>query len=559
MKGSIKLTVGLLLPCILGYGQFSSQNTIAIGTGATVQLHSADLDQDDDNDLVAVIDSGRTVLWYKNSDGLGTMVFGDTIASGLSTNTKVALADFDGDGSIDAAIASTAETQVFWKANDGDGMFGPAQFVNLDIPIDQIFWSNSYNYFSLVAADLVGDTMPELLINGDSIFWVVNDLGLGFHSSGSAPPFTPDTIRRKAVLLVGDMDLDGDKDIITHRDYLDGVLMSENIDGNGETWAVSLISPGLEAAPKDRNMQLLDVDGDGDLDIMGQDHYVFWCRNLAADGQLGQFERLRYRGMHDGFNIGAAGHLGCDHASIIYNGRSWSTFQSNLGNFSPLVAFGNTPYQTTHVVLAELNGDGRNDLVHARPDSIFWRANTIVSETATAPQVYLNGNPALGGSLFTDELPATFTSSSEVISVFDDPNIGSPSSEVYISLLGYDDYQVGDTVRIIASSASPDSCASHSMVEYVITTPVGLETNEMKDYFVFPNPNNGQFEVVLDGTTSYQATRMVDLQGRLVLERQVTGERILIDGTALTCGVYILQLQNENGWSAPARVVLTEW
>jgi len=106
-----------------GTGQFSLFQNVSSGIYAN---HSklADLDGDGDLDLfqTARIDQFDQLI-FKN-DGNGTFTLFSTITPNTYSKAGVALADFDGDGDIDAVMSSASSTSdnEYWT-NDGNGNF----------------------------------------------------------------------------------------------------------------------------------------------------------------------------------------------------------------------------------------------------------------------------------------------------------------------------------------------------------------------------------------------------------------------------------------------------
>lgn len=65
--------------------------------------------------------------------------------------------------------------------------------------------------------------------------------------------------------ITGDMDADGDKDIIAAIEYSDQIVWYENGGGFTPTWTPHLVSPFTDAA---HGIFGSDLDSDGNLDIL---------------------------------------------------------------------------------------------------------------------------------------------------------------------------------------------------------------------------------------------------------------------------------------------------
>ena len=193
----------------------------------------------------------------------------------------IALGDIDGDGDDDlVAFLGTPETRVAWWDNPGDGS-GNWDFVEvgttLGLPGDRI-----------EIADLNQDTRPDIIItetnnstSGSALNWfqAPEDPRGGVWTRITVD----DDLGALNSLDVGDMDNDGDTDIITggHRG-LKRVVIWEN-DGMGG-FSSHVVDQGKESH---LGARIADMDGDDDLDILSicWDDYPFlhlW-RNNAVD------------------------------------------------------------------------------------------------------------------------------------------------------------------------------------------------------------------------------------------------------------------------------------
>ena len=114
-------------------------------------------------------------------------------------------------------------------------------------------------------------------INDDRLTWFENVAGDG--STWSLRPIAlPDALS----VAVGDMDRDGDLDVIYGTNVRVGWY--ENL-GGAATWADHLIGTG-SAAP---TLAVGDLDGDADLDVVGGGR---WYRNVAGNGTVWTREEL---------------------------------------------------------------------------------------------------------------------------------------------------------------------------------------------------------------------------------------------------------------------------
>ena len=92
--------------------------------------------------------------------------------------------------------------------------------------------------------------------------------------------------------------------------------------------------------------------------------------------------------------------------------------------------------------------------------------------------------------------------------------------------------------------------------------PAPLDIDELGDdkkpeLLVFPNPNNGHFEVVLSQQMDHFLVDVLDLNGKVVLSNieRYNSNSLAIDGSMLDAGVYIVRIMNENGQIGVRRII----
>ena len=229
--------------------------------------------------------------------------------------------DINGDGNVDLALAVNEgiETSRYYPGN-GDGTFGDPIFLAIN-PSSEI-----------VAADFNGDMFIDLLQgvrdNPSRLY-----LGDGAGNLGS-PLSVLDTDRVLAV-AVGDLDKDGDLDLVTGTGHPGGEPSTpdnlapnryylNNIIGTGE---MSFAGADIGADMDDtRAIALADMDGDGDLDVIAGNDETTPGSNRVYLNQL----------MESG---------------------------TNTVSFGPGIDFGPEDDQTSRILVGHLNDDDRPDIV----------------------------------------------------------------------------------------------------------------------------------------------------------------------------------------------------
>lgn len=236
-------------------------------------IHTADIDNDGDMDIITSSSNSGDVYWFENLDGLGTFSSFQFIAPNEYGASSVFTADIDGDGDLDVLSASYLNNRIAWYENtNGQGAFGP----------QQIIITSPSHYTDVYAADMDGDGDMDVLSaskNDNRIAWYENTNGLG----AFGPQQTITTNADEAIIVYAvDLDGDGDNDVISGSFADNRIAWYEN-DGLGAFGTQQTIynnSIGL------RDLDVTDLDGDGDLDIVSAysyttstPHEILWHEN----------------------------------------------------------------------------------------------------------------------------------------------------------------------------------------------------------------------------------------------------------------------------------------
>ena len=262
-----------------GKGTFGQRYWVDRWGAAADAVFVADLDGDADLDALSASAAEGTLTWYKNRDGSGPS--DDTIiAERYWGASSVFAADLDADGDLDLLSTRSSGGTVEWFTNtDGKGSFGSAQV------IDDRAWGAT----SASAADLDGDGDLDLLAaanRDDAISWYENTEGTG--QFGPPRPITA-SVSSAAELTAADVDADGDPDLLSTSSYDGELVWYENSGGPKH------FGPPRHIADDVMQLHRLaagDLDGDGDADLLASSPNggtVAWYAN--SDG-LGDF-RLR--------------------------------------------------------------------------------------------------------------------------------------------------------------------------------------------------------------------------------------------------------------------------
>jgi hypothetical protein len=231
-----------------------------------------DVDGDGDLDVVVALEFHPNRLYL--NDGKGVLTEESwRLPQFVHDSEDIAVADFDRDGDRDVVVVSEDDETNEHYVNDGKGVFLGAGHL---LPVRGIS-----NIVEVLDVDL--DGAPDLVIgNQGQNFILIND-GTGRFRDETATrlPVQGETTQDVAI---GDVDGDDDPDLVFANEAgLDRLVLN---DGHGHfAPAPEDHLPPPPTATDSRDVELADVDGDGDLDLFFG--VVGWSREgLTARNRL---------------------------------------------------------------------------------------------------------------------------------------------------------------------------------------------------------------------------------------------------------------------------------
>ncbi len=139
-----------------GLGTFGPDQLIVetLDYGGFVSVFAIDIDGDSDNDVLAAEFGGNTLSWFENTNGLGAFGPQQIITSTLITPYMIFSIDLDNDGDLDVLSASGTDDKVIWYENtDGLGTFST----------EKVITTLTDNPRSVYAADIDNDGDNDVL------------------------------------------------------------------------------------------------------------------------------------------------------------------------------------------------------------------------------------------------------------------------------------------------------------------------------------------------------------------------------------------------------------
>ena len=265
-----------------GQNGFDQQRIISTDAGEGIDFVAADFNLDGNLDIVSLNTQDSTILCFTQINNLSTsqrIEIDQTDGVPLSIVAK----DFNGDGLMDFMIGQESNNKVYWYENQGNFIFSNRKQIATNVDGVQ----------HISADDLDGDGDIDVILptrNDNTLFWVENLNGFGGFGVKRIIDNDANGIRWTEI---GDLDNDGDNDIVASLLESGSIVWYRNFSGSGNFIGPIVLTTGLDGP---WSIDLADYDGDGDLDIMGSTFNgseLIFFENLDGNGLMGSLQVIK--------------------------------------------------------------------------------------------------------------------------------------------------------------------------------------------------------------------------------------------------------------------------
>lgn len=346
-----------------GNGNFGSQKLISIEQNDPTSIYPADIDNDGDLDIVSTSDLSNRIAWHENIDGNGNFTALKVIANNVDGAKGINVTDIDNDGDMDIFTAASVDNFILFYENlNGNGNFS----------IGQIISDNVNTPSNIQIADVDNDGLLDLMCisaKDAKLTWFKNINGQGTFGNRNVIYEDVDNVND---IYAADIDGDGDLDLLS-ASYNQGIHSNsliawfENIDGRGNFAKQT----GIGYPNRAKIVRAADVDGDGDLDVIGGTNSsnietIIWYENLDGEGSFGEVQDIS-NGLHQLSSLEMADFDGDGDIDILYNTPNqfgWIENVDGLGSYTithSLSPLNGGPGPTSYP--ADLDNDGDMDII----------------------------------------------------------------------------------------------------------------------------------------------------------------------------------------------------
>ena len=323
----------------------------------------ADLDGDNDQDLLGCAYYGDDIAWWEFSEGNFTK---HVIDSSFTRVIHVHPEDLDRDGDIDILATSEVLDQLAWWENNGTHFTKHVITSSYDHPLR----INSIDFDNDGDIDILSTSINE-------VSWWENEGNLNFTQHAVSSDLNSTFDEHHHFIHAIDLNRDGNLDLVTGgASTSHGGLFCWKNEGNGNFTKIIITNNYMRV----HDVRTGDMDRDGDLD--------FVCGSFSSD-ELSWFENggdfnlikhniaINFDGSNGGFPCDLDKDGDMDVVGLAYNGEKISWFENvGFNNFNEHIISEDVD-QATSCCVFDIDKDSDLDIFSAAGSEIAFWENTL--------------------------------------------------------------------------------------------------------------------------------------------------------------------------------------
>ena len=311
-------------------------------------------------------------------------------------------ADVDGDGDMDVLGAALSAGEIAWWENtDGTGTSWTEHIIDSDFS----------GAILVNSADVDGDGDMDVL----GAAWLAYEIAWWENTNGIGTSWTKHTVDgafdNARSVYSADVDGDGDIDVLGAAYFTDGIIWWENTDGTGTSWIDHVVDGSFVGA---NSVFATDIDGDADVDVLGASSSrgdIIWWENTDGTGTSwtehvvdDSFSGLKSVFASDVDGDGDTDILGAGATGTNERDITWWENTDSTGT-SWIEHTVDGVFEGAYSVYAtDVDGDGDTDVLGAAGgDGIIWWENTDGTGTSLTKHI-VNGDFVGARSVFAADI-----------------------------------------------------------------------------------------------------------------------------------------------------------
>jgi hypothetical protein len=339
-------------------------------------LFIADIDNDNDQDIIGAAINDNEVAWWRNDGGNPIQWTKEVIDDNYGGAIYLCAEDINGDGHLDIIATAAIAHQVCWWSNSG-GV--PIQWTK------HLIVSNYTEAHGIIAIDLDKDQKMDILSTAaalNKITWWKNETGTGLSWIEQT---IDNNFNYTQSISAGDFNLDGHTDIVAAALNAHQIAWYKNDGGNPVQWIKNTIANNFSMA---HSVEVCEINGDSLPDILGVAygaHEISYWQNMG--GNPITWEKHSIDNSYSGPLEVCAADIDCDGdvdvAGTAGIGDEVAWWSNEGGNPVQWVKhnLASNFYDAWPISLADIDNDGDIDIVAGSStlDEIRWWENLLIT------------------------------------------------------------------------------------------------------------------------------------------------------------------------------------